>query len=120
MHHLLDCFIYRSYAVALGRGGVEGRKPSTNRLSPARGGRTVGVAPGRLAAAGRNRGMRGDEASPHPSTTYVLLLIVPREGEAHRGALARGALGPDAPAVGLDDAPGNGETQACAAAGARP
>jgi len=56
----------RSYAVAFRRGGVEGRRPSTNRLLPARGGRAVGVAPGRLAAAGGNRGMRGGEASPHP------------------------------------------------------
>ena len=46
---------------------------STNRLVPARGGRAVGVAPGRLAAAGGNRGMRGGEASPHPSTAHVQL-----------------------------------------------
>jgi len=32
----------------------------------------MGVAPGRLAAAGGNRGVRGGEASPHPSTAYVL------------------------------------------------
>jgi len=51
---------------------VEGRRPSTNRLVPARGGRVVGVAPGRLAAAGGNRGMRGGFASPHTSTAYVL------------------------------------------------
>ena len=31
----------------------------------------MGVAPGRLAAAGGNWGMRGGEASPHPSTAYV-------------------------------------------------
>jgi len=44
--------------------------PPTGLLS-ARGRRAVGVAPGRLAAAGGNRGMRGGEASPHPSTAYV-------------------------------------------------
>jgi len=51
---------------------VEGRRTSTNRLFPVRGGKTVGVAPGALAAAGGNRDMRGGEASPHPSTAYVL------------------------------------------------
>jgi len=40
-------------------------------LVPARGGRAVGVAPGRLAAAGGNRGA-GGEASPHPSTASLL------------------------------------------------
>jgi len=52
---------------------VEGRRSSTNRLLPAGGGRAVGVSPDRLAAAGGNRGMRGGETSPHPSTAYVLL-----------------------------------------------
>gem|GEM_PF-3076871 len=63
----------RTYAGAFRRGGVEGRRPSTNQLLAARGGRAVEVAPGRRAAAGGNRGMRGGEASPHPSTAYVLL-----------------------------------------------
>jgi len=36
----------RTYAVAFRRGGVAGRRSSTNRLLPARGGRAVGVAPG--------------------------------------------------------------------------
>ena len=49
-----------------------GGEGATNQLLPARGGRAVGVAPGRLAAAGGNRGVRGGEASPHPSTAYVL------------------------------------------------
>jgi len=40
----------RTRAVAFRRGGVEGLRPSTNRLAPARGGRAMGVAPGRLAA----------------------------------------------------------------------
>jgi len=52
---------------------VEDLRPSTNRLWSARGERAVGVAPGRLAAAGGKRGMRGGEASPHTSTAYVLL-----------------------------------------------
>ena len=46
---------------------------SPRRLLPARGGGAVGVAPGRLAAAGGKRGMRGGEASPHSSIAYVLL-----------------------------------------------
>jgi len=84
----------RRYAVAFRRGGVEGRRTSTNRLFPVRGGKTVGacrsrrvvgaglfpvrggktvgVAPGGLAAAGGNRDMWGGFASPHPSTAYVL------------------------------------------------
>jgi len=52
-----------SYAVAFGRGGVEGLRPSTNRLVLARGGRAVGVAPGRPAAAGGN-GVCGEDVSP--------------------------------------------------------
>jgi len=63
----------RTYAVAFRREMVEGRRSSTNRLLPAGGGRAVGVSPDRLAAAGGNRGMRGGETSPHPSTAYVLL-----------------------------------------------
>ena len=66
---------FRSYAVACRRGGVEGLRPSANRLLPARGGRAVGVAPGHLAAAGGDRGMQGGFASPHPSTAYVLLSL---------------------------------------------
>ena len=49
-----------------------GGEGATNQLLPARGGRAVGVAPGRLAAAGGHRGMRGGCASPHPSTACVL------------------------------------------------
>ncbi len=45
-----------------------GGEGATNQLLPARGGRAVGVAPGRLAAAGCQWVMRGGEAPPHPST----------------------------------------------------
>jgi len=40
------------YAVAFRRGRVEGLRPSTNRLLPARGGSAAGISPGRQAAAG--------------------------------------------------------------------
>jgi len=60
-----------SYAVAFGRGGVEGLRPSTNRLVLARGGRAVGGSPGRLAAAGGKGGRRGGCISPRPSTARV-------------------------------------------------
>jgi len=51
-----------TYAIAFRRGGVEGRRPSARRLLPARGGRAVAIAPGRLAAAGGKRGC--GEAKP--------------------------------------------------------
>jgi len=54
-----------SSVVAFRRGGVEGLRPSTNRLAPARGGRAVGVAPGRLAAAGEKTGA-GRQRLPEP------------------------------------------------------
>jgi len=49
-------------------GEGEGLRPSTHQWLAARGGSAVGIAPGRLAAAGGNRGVREGEASPHPST----------------------------------------------------
>ena len=59
----------RSYTVASRQGEVEGLRPSSSPLLPARGGRAVGISPGCLAAAGGKGGMRGGDASPRPSTT---------------------------------------------------
>ena len=95
--------------VASRRGGVEGLRPSTNQWLAARGGSAVGIAPGRLAAGGGKRGMRGGEASLHPSTAYVLSNKLtppsparphwgresgssPQRGEGGRGAAAPYAL----------------------------
>ena len=74
----------RTYAVAFRRGMVEGRRSSTNRLLPAGGGRAVGVAPGRLAAAGGKRGMRGGFASPPPlhRVSPVIGSALAREGRS--------------------------------------
>ena len=66
---------------------MEGLRPSTNQWLAARGGSAVGIAPGRLAAGGGKRGMRGGEASLHPSTAYVLSnkLTTPSPARPHWG-----------------------------------
>jgi len=53
------------YAVAFRRGRVEGLRPSTNRLLPARGGSAAGISPGRQAAAG-GKGYAGRQRLAEP------------------------------------------------------